>query len=441
MDNNFLPFISCSMSCGTSVNTKRTRYEDFNPIEDGDNCESPLKKCSKHFQKWSLSIATPQSSPVKTFALKRKSKSLDEELIIGSPVKFGCDTNVLNAEFQGLTLENSLSVSEASSNRANLTSPVFCIPELLHRIFKLLNPESLYNCSKVNPLWAAVASRIINQDLVIQPHSISGDLRIVEQDNMVHPQSLTFYKLKQQKLFIDTQFPHINFSRLNSLNFYISPVIPMVFDKLVVPNNVTKLTIAGDKRISDIELITLIKGLPNLIELDLRACSQISDVSIVSIVTHCPKLQSINLGRHDNPHLITDLTVMALCELENLTTVGLSGCTNISDVSIWQLYNKHSTTLVRLSINGCKQITDNSIVDIVTKNGFPNLSVLDIRNCSLIRFKRLIEYRLWRYEVAEKPIHIHISDSMQQEFELQERQLYKEFRARIRNDLNKWVNE
>lgn len=399
--------------------------------------QTPVKNCSKRHQKWSLSIATPATTPVGKSDGKRKTRSLDEDLI-SSPLKFKGDSNVLDVEFQELSLQKvlvSLSASDAAS------SPVFHIPELLHRIFSSLDHESLNHCSMVNPIWSAVASRIINKDLVVQQSSISGDLKIVELDDKVHPKTLTFYKLKNHKNFVENQLPRINLLRLDSLKFYISPIIPAVLNKAAVSNNLTKLTIAGNKNITDQEMVYLIMGLPNLIELDLRACSQISDVSIVSIVKHCPKLQSINLGRHENSHLITDLSIMALSELENLTTLGISGCDKISDVSIWQLYNKHSTRMVRLSINGCTQITDNSISDIVANNGFPNLTVLDIRNCALVRFKKLIRYRDWRSKYLTKPIHIHISDSMKEEFELQQQQLYKEFRTRIMNDLNKWVNE
>lgn len=423
-----------AMSCVSSISSKRSRCEGF----DDDFIHTPLKKCSKGYHEWSLSITTPATTPTGKPDYKRKTKSLDDDLI-SSPVKFGTDANVLNAEFQELSLQKLLvSLSTSDDSKSN---PIFHIPELLHRIFNFLDHESLYRCSKVNPVWAAVASSIINKDLVIQQSSISGDLKIVELDQKVHPKSLTFYKLKQHRNFIENQLPRIRFTRLNSLNFYISPVLPAIFDDVTISNNLTKLTIAGNKKINDEELISLILGLPNLIDLDLRACSQISDISIVSIVTHCPKLQSINLGRHENSHLITDLSIMALSELEHLTTVGISGCDKISDVSIWQLYSKHSTTLVRLSINGCTQISDSSISDIVAKHGFPNLKVLDIRNCQLVRFKNLIQYRDWRHKYLMKPIHIHISDSMKKEFELQEQQLYKEFRTRIVNDLNRWVNE
>lgn len=428
------------MSDVSCISSKRNRLDDVEYME-----KVPSKRKSRHFKKWSVSVS--KAVPIRRMAKHNifwRSKSLGTDLL-SSPLTptSSSEATLLNANFAELCLESGRKElkNETFEKYDDECNAIFRSPELLMNIFQHLDNDSLYNCSKVSPLWRCLISSILNHDIVYQHNGSLNLFHITERDGKIHPKNLSFYKFRNHHDFAQKQLPILELTRLNSLKFYISPVIPQVFHKLGLTNTLRKLTIAGDKNITDKQLIEIVMGLPDLVELDLRACTLISDVAIVSIVKYCPLLENVNLGRHENANLITDLSVMALSQLQNLKTLGLSGCHMITDVSIWQLYSKRASTLHRISINGCTKITDNSITDIVSKNGFPKLSMLDIRNCSLIRFKQLMDYRNWKFYKFQKTLHIHVCDGMKAEFQAQEQELNQYYRHRILNDLNKWINE
>ena len=150
------------------MGSKRNRVDSSN--------ESPAKnrkKVNRGFEKWSLSVVTPARTRFDRASEKRKTKSLDEDLLCPplTPliVRY---TNNLDVELSDLSI-NSSRKKTIEFNAPDSSNPVFQLPELLHRIFSYLEPESLNQCSKVNNTWEAIASTIINRDLVIQDGNFS----------------------------------------------------------------------------------------------------------------------------------------------------------------------------------------------------------------------------------------------------------------------------
>jgi hypothetical protein len=106
----------------------------------------------------------------------------------------------------------------------------------------------------------------------------------------------------------------------------------------------------------------------------------ISDLSIVRLVEGCPNLHKLDAGFGQN---ITDMSIIGKAEgypRPHLHTLKLSDCYNITDISIGRVA-KGCPNLRSLNLMRCDKITDMSILNL--PEGCPNLHTLDLSYCNI----------------------------------------------------------
>eukprot|EP01038_Epipyxis_sp_PR26KG_P005606 gene5606-7738_t len=130
----------------------------------------------------------------------------------------------------------------------------------------------------------------------------------------------------------------------------------------------------------------------NLLVFHVSGCRNITDVSLLTMVNMCINLRSIFIA---NCYKITDKSLIKFCSLPRLEEVDLSCCNKITDNSILEL-TKKCIYLKSLLLKGCNNITDLSIQQ-VTKT-CPKIQLLDLIQCHLITDDSIIGLSMNSYE-------------------------------------------
>ncbi|KNC55804.1 uncharacterized protein AMSG_12426 [Thecamonas trahens ATCC 50062] len=123
--------------------------------------------------------------------------------------------------------------------------------------------------------------------------------------------------------------------------------------------------------------MVVVEMCPNLTSLGLNGCSNITDAAVVALAGGCPNLTTLNLYNCSN---ITDAAVVALAGgCPNLTFLGLENCSNITDAAVVALAGG-CPNLTTLNLSSCSNITDAAVVAVA--DGCPKLTSLILRSCT-----------------------------------------------------------
>ena len=137
--------------------------------------------------------------------------------------------------------------------------------------------------------------------------------------------------------------------------------------------------------VSDAAVAQIAAQYVNLRVVDLSGCVQVTDVSIVAMAESCPWLKSVDLsgkfgwGNHSK---ITDVAIVALAKkCARLKSANLAYCSLLTDASIVPLAG--SCPLLKIvNLRGCKLLTDVSIVAF--SGSCPLLKCVNLHGCKLI---------------------------------------------------------
>ncbi|XP_011306049.1 F-box/LRR-repeat protein 13-like isoform X2 [Fopius arisanus] len=136
--------------------------------------------------------------------------------------------------------------------------------------------------------------------------------------------------------------------------------------------------IASSSRKIDIPPGYSLLRLRGLRELDLSKCSNVTDVSLKNVFTF-PELRVLNLG------WCTQITHVGLDHLTRnnraIEDLNLSGCIHVTDICI-QYIVERLHRLKRLHLQECFEVTDHAL-DSIKMNG-KSLQYLDVRSCKAI---------------------------------------------------------
>ena len=144
--------------------------------------------------------------------------------------------------------------------------------------------------------------------------------------------------------------------------------------------NLTKLSIGGCNKIDD-------EGLSYLLNLTEISHLEVDDTSITnnglhSIVFHFKKLVYLNIA---DCEFITDDGLNSFRMLNNLLHLNISGCPNMTDVSLAYVCGNSDSMLLELLLEGTN-ITDNGLKNIFNLR---SLRILNMANCHQITDKGL----------------------------------------------------
>lgn len=296
----------------------------------------------------------------------------------------------------------------------------------------------LHTCLQVNRLFNHIARDIIGERLLF-----SDEQRLLQfidcSTSSSRTKVLVLHKLFHTRQTVLEKVAQIaDFLRLEWLELYMCP--KLVPPAAMLGPHIRKLVITGSRTVDDALLAQVAQKCPRLEVLDVRACEHVLDAGLHAIAGACTQLHTINVGRKNRGHLVTDAGV---CELvrnnPNLTTVGLAGC-HVTDRLVWQLAASCNNTLARLLLNNCPYITD-ALAPAALANGcFPNLLVLELRFTPQITcWRPVIEFRR-RQELRGISVLVEVCEPHMRRMREQELAMDREISQRIFDDIGLWVN-
>lgn len=150
---------------------------------------------------------------------------------------------------------------------------------------------------------------------------------------------------EQEQLLYSVE--HISWNKYN--------VLPKCIGRM---RSLKHLDLSGCSNLDDISMLS---GLPNLIDLGLSRCISLEDISALSMIE---TLSILDLSRTS----ISDINSLRM--LVNLTKLNLSECWNLKDISALS----GLTALTNLKISSCQHISDISVL-----SGLKNLRKLTLR--------------------------------------------------------------
>ncbi|KAK9909366.1 hypothetical protein WJX75_001064 [Coccomyxa subellipsoidea] len=134
----------------------------------------------------------------------------------------------------------------------------------------------------------------------------------------------------------------------------------------------TELSLAGNASVTDIAVTALVRGMPDLVRLDLSACHlHVGDISLYAIAT-LPKLQMLRLHSCER---VSDVGIGGLCAgaaAASVTHLDVRGCERISDGGAASI-GKCLRQLQYLSLEHCHLIGDRGIRAL---SGLQHLEIL-----------------------------------------------------------------
>ncbi|KAM6566642.1 hypothetical protein CsatA_025770 [Cannabis sativa] len=142
--------------------------------------------------------------------------------------------------------------------------------------------------------------------------------------------------------------------------------------------NIEELWLQGCSNITDSGLSDLVRGCRGIKFLDINKCSNVGDIGVSSVSEACATslktLKLLDCYKIGNPSI---LSLARFCE--NLETLIIGGCRDITDESIQLLATACEFTLKNLRMDWCLNISNSSLSCILTK--CRNLEALDIGCC------------------------------------------------------------
>jgi len=305
------------------------------------------------------------------------------------------------------------------------------------------NSNNLYNCLLVCKLWYRITLEVASNKLFFSNERrwssfVEKTTRIKPTRSISNTSLFIMHKLtraNQQDLEIIA--PSIS-GNLKWIEMYICPkILPPPI--MLTGSKLEKLVMPGSKVVNDSFLNLVSNYCPNLKTLDLRACELISDEGIISIAENCPQLVNLNLGRHTNGGLITDLSLNSIAKNTKIETLGMAGC-SITDRGIWEIAYHCSDSLSRLSLNNCMMLTNNSLPRIIKDGFLSKLVVLEIRNIlNITDFKPLINFKKMN-EINGNLILIEGCEILEYRMREEEWKYEMKKSAKILNDVLYWAN-
>ncbi|EIE24729.1 RNI-like protein [Coccomyxa subellipsoidea C-169] len=138
--------------------------------------------------------------------------------------------------------------------------------------------------------------------------------------------------------------------------------------------HLSELSLAGCASVTDIAVTALVRGMPELMRLDLSACHMhVGDISLYAIAT-LPNLQVLRLHSCER---VSDMGIGGLCSgaaAAALTHLDVRGCERISDAGATSI-GRCLKQLQYLSLEHCHLIGDRGIR---TLSGLPHLEILRV---------------------------------------------------------------
>jgi hypothetical protein len=113
--------------------------------------------------------------------------------------------------------------------------------------------------------------------------------------------------------------------------------------------------------ISDLGMVRLANGCPNLHTLQLVGCHDITDIGVMTVTEKCPNLHTLNL---DDCYNITNMSIVRVAEsYPNLISINLSQLYFVTDISLIRLA-ENCPMLCSLFLLNCDGITDLGIIKV-----------------------------------------------------------------------------
>ncbi|KAG5599454.1 hypothetical protein H5410_030824 [Solanum commersonii] len=145
--------------------------------------------------------------------------------------------------------------------------------------------------------------------------------------------------------------------------------------------------------ITDKSLLDIAKNCPDMTSLAIDSCSNIGNESLKAMGQYCPNLKIVVLknspliGDHElavlfylTDKVLTEVRLQGLyirdLSLANLVAVNLSGCVNITDISVSTIVKLNGGSLKSLLVDGCRHVTDETLVEFLKSCWM--LNVLDV---------------------------------------------------------------
>ncbi|XP_015893477.3 F-box/LRR-repeat protein 4 [Ziziphus jujuba] len=139
-----------------------------------------------------------------------------------------------------------------------------------------------------------------------------------------------------------------------------------------------QLGLQGCTNITDAGLTGLVTGCQGIRFLDINKCSNIGDIGVSNVLIACSS--SLKTLKLLDCYKIGDVSILNLARFcNNLETLIVGGCRDISDESIKSLASACKTSLKNLRMDWCLNISDSSLSCIFIE--CVNLAALDIGCC------------------------------------------------------------
>ncbi|KAL6187247.1 PREDICTED: F-box/LRR-repeat protein 4 [Fragaria vesca subsp. vesca] len=138
------------------------------------------------------------------------------------------------------------------------------------------------------------------------------------------------------------------------------------------------LGLQGCTNISDSGLADLVNGCHQIEFLDMNKCSNIGDIGVSSVSKACSS--SLKTLKLLDCYKVGDESIISLAKFcQNLETLIIGGCRDISDASVKLLASSCKSSLKNLRMDWCLNITDSCLSCILVE--CRNLEALDIGCC------------------------------------------------------------
>lgn len=300
--------------------------------------------------------------------------------------------------------------------------------------------QVLSNCLLVNKLFNQVTKDILNKRFFFDNETKLYRF-LKEMTGLIRPKEFKLHKLYQMKNSVFNQYlSQFNFENLTTLEIFMCPKFLPSREFFVNGVNIKHIVICGSNLLDDNYLIDISRTCPNLETIDFRGCEMITDTGIYHIAMGCSKLTTINFGRKNRGHLITDASVGKLIKNNpNLSTIGLAGC-HITDKTVWDISIHCNYRVERLSLNNCPLLTNQCLPLILMTDYLENLNVLEMKHTNITNLKPIIEFKR-KQEFKGIPILIEVCELLCYKMRQQEVEMDKIISARIFEDIQEWAND
>ncbi len=157
---------------------------------------------------------------------------------------------------------------------------------------------------------------------------------------------------------------------------------PWLLKRIAEFSKLTYLNISHCERCDDFILKSISNNCPSMKKLDISFNPIISDVGILEISKGCPNLEDLSMPRKTMPYKITDVALLALGErCKGLTRLDLSGNNNLTNAGLnWLCEGCHAMKI--LNLHGLNRLDDSGMRCI--NEGMSLLENLDLTGVNMI---------------------------------------------------------